>query len=107
MRPLKALISKKTLHRAHVKGSYNYAIRAFKEDEDKCAELLFSETIDKDGWIWYITDYEGLMEVYPFKDKETNVFKYETNDEDELLDFIEKSSYDDLVKLCKDPKTLI
>ena len=47
------------------------------------------------------------MEVYPFKDKETNIFKYETNNEDELLDFIEKNRYDDLAKLCKDPKTLI
>ena len=107
MRPLRALISKKTMHRAHVSSSFFYAIRAFEEDEDNCAELLFSETRDKDNWIWYITDYEGLMEVYPFKDKETNIFKYETNNEDELLDFIEKNRYDDLAKLCKDPKTLI
>jgi len=100
-----ALISKKTLHRAHTVNTYNYVIFPFEEDEH-IASSIGNRVISSDKWNFYIVDYDGFKKVYPFRHKDTKVFKSEKK-RDELYHFIKGSMHDDLLDLCENPNKLI
>ena len=105
MRSLKALISKKTINRAHPGNTYNYVIFPFGKDEQIICSMT-NQIHSRDNFNFYIVDYDGFKKVYPFKHEDTKVFKSKQS-RDELYYFIKSSTHNNLLKLCEDPNKLI
>lgn len=101
-----ALISKKTMHRAHAGNTYNYVIFPFGKDEQIISSMMNTYINSKDGWNFYIISYNDFKKIYPFKNDNTKVFKSEKS-RDELYKFIRNNDHEYLLDICENPSKLI
>ena len=97
MKSLKALISKKTIHRAHPGSNRIYAALLFPGDEFDGMEN--TETIqDGSGYNWKLLTWEQAKKILPFKHKNSRICRSPYDTKEETIEAMGKYSKDGILK---------
>jgi len=97
MKSLKALISKKTIHRAHPGSNLIYVVLLFPGDEFDGMENI--ETIhDGSGYNWKLLTWEQAKKILPFKHKNSKIRRSPYATKEETIDAMYKYSKEGILK---------
>lgn len=92
MKPLKALISKSTIHRAHTGSKQLYVVLPYPGDEYPYSpgEQNVPQATSTDGYHWWILTKNQVKRMLPFKHKNTAMRRSPYEDMNKTIKYIEQ-----------------